>query len=111
MTLLLTAACGTAATSRAPSPTGTNASPTPSTTPHINLSDLTGRIVFSRAGGQYGDETVFIADADGSDERQLSPFDAAAEARFRRDGGRLLYATGGPDGRLTFTTMNLDGSN
>lgn len=36
-----------------------SASSKPATT--IPLSDLTGTIVFSQAGGRFGDETIFIA--------------------------------------------------
>jgi hypothetical protein len=31
------------------------------------MAGLTGRIVFTRAGGPYGDETTFVANIDASD--------------------------------------------
>jgi Tol biopolymer transport system component len=72
--------------------------------------DLDGRIVFTRAGGQFGDETVFTANANGTDEQQLSDFNAACCPWATRDGSRVVFAGGGTGDRLTATTMNFDGT-
>jgi dipeptidyl aminopeptidase/acylaminoacyl peptidase len=74
--------------------------------------DLAGRIVFIRTGGTFGESTVvFTANADGSDERQLSgPGDEACCARATRDGARVLFSTLTSDRRVTTATVNFDGS-
>ena len=73
---------------------------------------LPGRVVFVRSGGALGDATVvFTANADGSDERQLSgPGDEGCCALATRDGARVLFSTVAPDGRVTTATVNFDGS-
>lgn len=109
--LIVLAACSNAGQVSSPPATPTpSASASASTEPGINVSGLTGRITFSRAGGTYGDETIFVMNADGTGEQLLTTLGGGAEARLRRDGGRLLFATGGPDDRLTIVTMKLDGS-
>jgi hypothetical protein len=72
--------------------------------------DLAGRIVFVRSGGIYGYGTVFTANADGSDEHQLSDLGEACCAFATRDGERVLFDTPAPDGRKTTATLNFDGS-
>jgi dipeptidyl aminopeptidase/acylaminoacyl peptidase len=72
--------------------------------------DLAGHIVFIRVGGIYGDGTVFAANADGSDEHQLSDLGKACCAFASRDGKRVLFDTLAPDGRVTTATINFDGS-
>ena len=72
--------------------------------------DLAGRIVFVRAGAYYGDGTVFTANADGTDEHQLSDLGEACCAYATRDGERVLFDTLAPDGRITTATLNFDGS-
>jgi hypothetical protein len=52
--------------SAAPSAEGVSPSPA------IAIDDLQGKILFTRAGGTYGDETVFTADADGTNERRIT---------------------------------------
>ena len=52
-------------------------SPTPA------ITGLTGRIVFTRAGGSYGDETTFVANVDGSNEQQLGERQGKPAARGR----------------------------
>jgi dipeptidyl aminopeptidase/acylaminoacyl peptidase len=73
--------------------------------------DLAGRIVFVRSGGIYGDGTVFTANADGTDEHQLSDLGEACCAFATRDGERVLFDTRAPDGRVTTATIDFDGSN
>lgn len=72
--------------------------------------ELPGRIVFVRSGGIYGDGTVFAANADGSDEHQLSEIGEGCCAFATRDGARVLFDTLAPDGRVTTATVNFDGS-
>jgi hypothetical protein len=69
---LVMTACGPGGT-LAPTgtaPTGTapqTARPTLQSSPTPAMAGLTGRIVFTRAGGPYGDETTFVANIDASD--------------------------------------------
>lgn len=68
---------------------------------------LDGRIVFTRAGGEYGDETIFIANADGSWQRRLTPAGEHCCVRVARDGRRVLFSATTDDGRITTAIMNL----
>lgn len=81
------------------------ASESPSTPP-----DVEGRIVFTRSGGIFGDETIFTANADGTDEHQLTDPDAACCPWATRDGARVLFSAEAPDGRITTAIVNFDGS-
>ena len=72
--------------------------------------DLEGLIVFTRAGGEYGDETVFVANADGTDERQVAPQTCCP--RIAPDGSRILMAASAPgDAGVTVAITDLDGAN
>jgi Tol biopolymer transport system component len=71
---------------------------------------LRGRIVFSRAGGVYGKETIFAANADGSHQRQLNKLGDGCCPRISRDGKRVLFSGLAPDGRITTTIMNFNGT-
>jgi Tol biopolymer transport system component len=83
------------ATSTAAIPTGSPATTVPTPSPSPTITGLTGRIVFTRAGGAHGDETAFVINADGSDERQLGP------------GGHVCCPWVSPDGsRVTFTVWD-----
>src|SRR5215212_4641141 len=72
-----------------------------------------GHLLFTRAGGNYGDETVFYSRADGHQQKRLTPFGVSCCARARRDGSRALFswpvATGGST-RITTATAKTDGS-
>ncbi len=72
---------------------------------------LTGRIVFTRAGGEYGDETVFVANIDGSREHQLGTKGASGGPWVGRDGSTVAIGAAAPDGRFTAMIVSLDGSN
>lgn len=72
--------------------------------------DLAGRIVFLRAGGTLGDGTVFTANADGSEEHQLSDAGEGCCVWATRNGERVLFSTLAPDRRVTVVTVNFDGS-
>jgi Tol biopolymer transport system component len=105
-----------ACVSSSPTPSTSGASEIPSAPASAAASqprpDLAGRIVFVRSGGTYGDATVvFTANADGSDERQLSGLgDEGCCAFASRDGQRVLFSALAPDGRVTTATVNFDGS-
>ena len=74
---------------------------------------LFGRIFFTRAGGQYGDETIFSANADGSEERQLTEEGIYCCPRVSPDGTRLIVMTDEeqpPNGPVTGGTIGTDGS-
>jgi Tol biopolymer transport system component len=72
---------------------------------------LEGRILFTRAGGEYGDETVFTANADGTNVKQITPFGATCCPRWSPDGRHILIAASAPDGRITTGIIEPDGSN
>ena len=74
----LAACTGNGQVSPSPATRTPSASASASTEPGIAVSELTGRITFSRAGGNYGDETIFIVNADGTGEQQLSALGGAA---------------------------------
>jgi dipeptidyl aminopeptidase/acylaminoacyl peptidase len=86
------------------------ASPPVSAAPSLTPPDLDGRIIFTRSGGTFGDDTVFTANADGTGEHQLTDLGAACCPWATRDGARILLSASAPDGRITTITMNFDGS-
>ena len=66
---------------------------------------LQGHLLFTRAGGHYGDETVYAANADGSHQHRLTPFGGSCCARITNDGRRILFAASSSDGRITTATV------
>ncbi len=107
---LILAACG------APTPTPASASEAPAATEAPTEAPppapLEGQILFTRAGGAFGDETIFVANADGTDERQLTELGVACCPRLAPNGRDVMVMTesqpeGGP---LTGATIPLDGS-
>jgi len=74
------------------------------------MADLSGHLIFARAGSEYEDETIFVARLDGSDERQITEFGASCCPSAARDGSRIAFGGGAPDGRFTTVTADLDGS-
>ena len=113
---LVVVGCGSASISStvpvsSPSPSSNGgASEPPSTTSPpqtIPLSELKGRILFARAGGSFGDGSVFTANVDGSNERQLA---SACCARWSWDGTRILTSALADDGqRITTGIHDLNG--
>lgn len=75
--------------------------------PTVQPGTLHGFIVFARAGGQYGDETLFMADADGTNERQLTPNGESCCLRVSPDGTQVMYSISAPDGRITTAIQSL----
>ena len=54
---------------------------------------ISGRILFTRAGGEFLDETIFMAEADGTGERKLTDPGYACCPRLSPDGSRVLLMT------------------
>ena len=75
-----------------------------------DVSALQGHILFTRAGGRFGDETLYVAKADGTSQRRISNFGATCCPWATRSGSRIVFGGKAPDGRLTVVTANLDGS-
>jgi TolB protein len=71
---------------------------------------LQGKNLFTRAGRQYGDETVFTANADGSDEQRITAFGGTCCPRWSPDGIHILIAAFAPGGRGTTGFVDPDGS-
>jgi Tol biopolymer transport system component len=104
---------GSTTSARASSPTqATSPTPAPATpTPTPAITGLTGHILFTRAGGTYGDETLFLANADGTNEQRLSEFGIACCPWSTPDGSRIVYAgSSSADARVSTVTGKLDGS-
>ena len=74
------------------------------------ITGLKGHILFTRAGGRYGDETVFVANADGTGQRRVSPVGSSGSPWATRNGSRIVFGGRAPDGRFTAVTAKLDGS-
>lgn len=87
-----------------------SAPPSGSAPTSVPLSSLLGKILFTRAGGSYGDETIFTAGADGSHVRRITAFGATCCPRWSPDGTRILIAAQAPDGRVTTGIVSPDGS-
>jgi WD40 repeat protein len=75
-----------------------------------DASALEGHILFTRAGGRFGDETLYVSKADGTSQRRISRFGKTCCPWATRSGSRIVYAGSAPDGRITAVTANLDGS-
>lgn len=87
-------------------------SPSANADPTVSPGSLDGFVVFARAGGQYRDETLFTADADGTHEHQLTPNGESCCPRISPDGRRVVYSYYPSDAlRVTVAIQNLaDGS-
>jgi Tol biopolymer transport system component len=75
-----------------------------------SISGLSGHILFTRAGGAYGDETLFVAHADGSGERRISKLGGSCCPSATPTGSRVATAANSPDGRVTAAISRLDGT-
>ena len=74
------------------------------------VSALQGHILFTRAGGRFGDETLYVSKADGTSQRRLSEFGRTCCPWATRSGSRIVYGGTAPDTRITAVTASLDGS-
>ena len=111
--VLIATACTNerAVPSAAPHPTGATASSTSAAaTPGIAIATLHGSILFTRAGGRFGDETVFTANADGTGQRRITGFGTQCCPRWSPDGSHISISAGTPDGRITTGIIDPDGS-
>jgi Tol biopolymer transport system component len=107
-------ACMSSAGTTSPSADATSSgSPQPSLTQALTLriDTLEGKILFTRAGGKFRDETVYTAWADGSHERRITGFGAACCPRWYPDGSHILMSALAPHGRITTGIVEPDGSN
>jgi Tol biopolymer transport system component len=96
----------TGCTGSSSSPSPAASIPTPAaTSPAIAVGSLPGKILFTRAGGQFGEsgETLFTANVDGSHQRRISGFGATSNPRWSPDGSHILIAASAPDGRRITT--------
>jgi Tol biopolymer transport system component len=82
----------------------------PSLSPSIPATALTGTILFARAGGTFADETVFTASASGTQDRRITPIGAQCCPRWSPDGAHILISASGPNGRITVGIIDRNGS-
>src|SRR5690348_3636386 len=68
--------------------------------PEHRFSGVDGQHPFTRAGGSYGDETLFVAKAAGTDEHQLGGLGQNCCPWATRDGSRIEYSANAPGGRV-----------
>jgi len=107
---LLLSACASGSPA-ASTPAGSAiASTPPSGPPSSNPPDLEGRILFTRSGATYGEDTVFTANANGTNEHQIGDLGSACCPWATRDGTRISISAEAPDGRITTALINFDGS-
>ena len=89
----------------------TGSGPVAQSSPTIAPADLQGKILFTRAGGKYGDETIYTANADGTKEQRITDFGATCCPRWTTDGTHILIAELAPDHkRITTGIINPNGS-
>jgi len=82
-----------------------------SSLPTPALSGLTGHVVFSRAGGRFGEGTIFVASIDGTGERQLTRDGNSGGVWGARDGSRITYFALTSEQRGTAVVADGDGAN
>ena len=76
----------------------------------ISIESLEGKILFTRAGGEFGDETVFTMDADGAHEQRITDFGATCCPRWSPDGEHILLTALTEDDRITTEIVGPDGT-
>jgi Tol biopolymer transport system component len=108
---LLTAGCSASDNSARRSSTvaSRSASPSGASSGAIPASALTGRILFARAGGEFGDETVFTARADGTEVRRVTPLGRGQGPRWSPDGNHIFIAAQEPNGAGSTGIIEADG--
>lgn len=95
----LSVGCGV---NRSPgAPSGTSHSRSTSSSHGIDVASLQGKILFTRAGDQYGDATVYTANANGTDQRRITGFGKQCCVRWSPDGSQILMGALTADARLT----------
>jgi hypothetical protein len=104
---LATAACTNGGS---PSASATHSAQPASESPTIGIDELQGKILFTRAGGTYGDETLFTADANGTHEQRITGFGETCCPRWTPDGSHILMPAFTHEGRGTTAFVDPDGS-
>jgi Tol biopolymer transport system component len=108
----LLAGLGVACSSTSDTVADTSVAATPDTVAETTSASppLTGRILFTRAGGEFGDETVFMVNADGTNERRLTEPGDACCPRLSPDGSQLMLMPEDqePDEPLSGVIMTID---
>jgi Tol biopolymer transport system component len=95
---------------RAGTATATSSTPPPSgsLSEAIDVSTLSGTILFTRAGGAYGEDTLFTASANGTNEQQITHTQVA---RWSPDGSLMSFEHTAADGRrLSVALARPDGT-
>jgi Tol biopolymer transport system component len=96
--------CGSNSAKGSPS----EATPAPASAPGLNLR---GHLVFTRAGRTFGEETVFTAQADGGQVKQVGEPTTTCCPRLSPDGSRIVMTASPADGtRVTTEVLNYDGT-
>ena len=85
-------------------------SPSRSSAPTLDVGRLEGKILFTRAGGKFGDETVFTANADGSDEQRITDHGVTCCPRWTPDGAYILISALSDNDRITTQFIEPDGT-
>lgn len=96
-----------------PSPTRegrTSAAPTAPSTDLPQAEDLSGRLVYGKAGGRYADGTYFARPAQGVEEKGIPGAEETCCGRVSADGRQILFAGFPKDGRVTVGVVGLDGT-
>lgn len=107
----LVAGCGGGAAARSSStPSSSHSAAASPSAPGIDVASLKGKILFTRAGAQYQDETIFTANANGTDVRQITEPGKTCCPAWSADGRHILIAASAPDGRVTTAIIGPDGS-
>ena len=90
----------------------TEAAPTakPSAIATPAITGLTGHVIFARAGGEFGDETTFVMNIDGSDEHQIGALGQSGFPSATPDGSKIIVGTE-KGNRIGALIYDLDGGN
>jgi Tol biopolymer transport system component len=73
------------------------------------ITGLTGHVVFARAGSEFGDETTFVMNIDGSDEHRLGELRQSGFPYAAADGSKVIVGTE-KGGRLGALIFDLEGA-
>jgi Tol biopolymer transport system component len=109
--LVLVAVATACASNGKPAPTAAGAPAAAVSSPAaLPVVELDGTILFSRAGGPFGESTVFTAHADGTSERRVDELPDGCCPRFSPDGTRILASAVTADGRITTAVFSESGA-
>ncbi len=88
---------------------GSDETPSSRIAPTTAAVELTGHLVYGKAGGDYEDGTFFIAAADGSDEQPIAGAARTCCGRVSPDATQILTAGFRDDGRITVAITPMTG--